>query len=65
MAVIRDALRFVVRQTGAGFCHRGTWTCFGDAEGLTALESTVQARRHGAAGDPGTTPPARACRWRD
>ncbi|MCB9885125.1 MAG: phosphoribosyl-ATP diphosphatase [Planctomycetes bacterium] len=33
----RDALRFVVRQHGAGFCHRDTWTCWGDGGGLTAL----------------------------
>ncbi len=40
----RDALRFTVRQAGTGFCHRGTWTCFGAAAGLTALENTVRAR---------------------
>lgn len=44
----RDALRFVVRQQGQGFCHQGTWTCFGPAEGLTALQQTVQQRRHDA-----------------
>jgi phosphoribosyl-ATP pyrophosphohydrolase len=41
----RDALRFTVRQGGRGFCHEGTWTCFGPAAGLSALERTVQARR--------------------
>ena len=40
----RDALRFVVRQGGTGFCHRGDWTCFGPAEGLRRLERTVRSR---------------------
>ncbi|QDU66621.1 phosphoribosyl-ATP diphosphatase [Engelhardtia mirabilis] len=44
----RDALRFIVRQTGAGFCHRGTATCFGDATGLAALETTLRQRRASA-----------------
>lgn len=42
----RDALRFVVRQEGAGFCHRGMRTCWGEIGGLEALE----ARIGGAAG---------------
>ncbi len=41
----RDALRFVVRQQGQGFCHLDTWTCFGPAEGLPALQRTVASRR--------------------
>ena len=41
----RDALRFTVGQRGAGFCHRGEWTCFGPAEGLRRLERTVRSRR--------------------
>ncbi len=40
----RDALRFTVKQHGRGFCHLGTRTCFGAAEGLSALEATVAAR---------------------
>lgn len=40
----RDALRFVVRQQGAGFCHLGTRTCFGDDFGLAALARTIAAR---------------------
>ena len=40
----RDALRFVVRQEGSGFCHLGTWTCFGDTRGLAELERTIAAR---------------------
>lgn len=31
----RDALRFVVRQRGEGFCHRGTWSCF-DADEVSS-----------------------------
>jgi phosphoribosyl-ATP pyrophosphohydrolase len=33
----RDALRFVVRQAGAGFCHLGTRSCWGDDAGLGRL----------------------------
>ena len=40
----RDALRFTVAQSGAGFCHRDEWTCFGPARGLRALERTVADR---------------------
>ncbi len=40
----RDCLRFAVRQRGAGFCHEGTHGCWGDARGLTALESTLAQR---------------------
>jgi len=40
----RDALRFVVRQEGDGFCHRGTWSCWGDEGGLGALERRLRAR---------------------
>jgi phosphoribosyl-ATP pyrophosphohydrolase len=40
----RDALRFKVRQRGAGFCHLGTDTCFGGLEGMAALDRTVARR---------------------
>lgn len=47
----RDAVRFVVRQAGRGFCHRGTRSCF-DGEGSAAggrglhgLARTLAARR--------------------
>ncbi|MBK8976980.1 MAG: phosphoribosyl-ATP diphosphatase [Planctomycetes bacterium] len=40
----RDALRFVVRQHGAGFCHLERPTCFGPAQGLDALERTLAVR---------------------
>ncbi|MEM9800330.1 MAG: phosphoribosyl-ATP diphosphatase [Planctomycetota bacterium] len=44
----RDALRFVVRQSGVGFCHVGTKTCWGEGGGLAALEETLAARRESA-----------------
>lgn len=40
----RDSLRFVVRQGGAGFCHRGTRGCFGDDRGLARLDRTIADR---------------------
>lgn len=60
----RDALRFVVRQRGRGFCHRGTRGCFGEgrAEGLAGLQDRIAAQAEAAArgsytarllGDPG------------
>lgn len=43
----RDALRFTVRQSGRGFCHAGTRTCWGAANGLTALAERI-AQQHNA-----------------
>ena len=40
----RDALRFTVRQAGAGFCHLDTRTCWGEEAGLGALARRLQAR---------------------
>jgi phosphoribosyl-ATP pyrophosphohydrolase len=40
----RDALRFVVRQRGDGFCHLKTDTCWGNHAGLAALERTIRQR---------------------
>jgi len=40
----RDALRFTVRQAGAGFCHRHTRTCWGPDRGLGALERRLSER---------------------
>lgn len=37
----RDALRFTVRQSGKGFCHLGTRTCWGDCGGLSALVDRI------------------------
>ena len=41
----RDALRFTVRQRGAGFCHLGTRTCWGAERGLDDLGRRLTARR--------------------
>ncbi|KAI8382383.1 histidinol dehydrogenase-domain-containing protein [Blakeslea trispora] len=43
-----DALRFVVEQHGAGFCHLNTRTCFGADSGITALEKTLKDRKKNA-----------------
>lgn len=40
----RDALRFVVRQHGAGFCHRDTRTCWGEDEGIGRLARVLAGR---------------------
>jgi phosphoribosyl-ATP pyrophosphohydrolase len=46
----RDALLFIVRQEGDGFCHTGAWSCFGDRFDLSALERVIA--RRAAGGDP-------------
>ena len=40
----RDVLRFTVHQAGAGFCHLGARTCWGDDPGLGALARLLLAR---------------------
>jgi phosphoribosyl-ATP pyrophosphohydrolase len=40
----RDTLRFTVRQSGPGFCHAGTRTCFGPDSGLAALAGRLADR---------------------
>lgn len=40
----RDALRFTVRQAGAGFCHLQRASCWGPARGLARLERALAAR---------------------
>ena len=40
----RDTLRFIVRQHGNGFCHKGTDTCWGTLSGIAALESRIDER---------------------
>ena len=40
----RDALRFTVRQSGSGFCHLGTSSCFGELSGLDRLADTITQR---------------------
>jgi phosphoribosyl-ATP pyrophosphohydrolase len=44
----RDALRFTVRQSGRGFCHTGTATCFGERRGLARLDATLETRARSA-----------------
>ncbi|KAI9026640.1 histidinol dehydrogenase-domain-containing protein [Phycomyces nitens] len=43
-----DALRFIVKQHGAGFCHLNTRTCFGADTGLASLQQTLQSRKNNA-----------------
>lgn len=40
----RDALRFTVRQRDPGFCHKGTWTCWGPDRGAPELARRLAAR---------------------
>jgi len=40
----RDSLEFRVVQHGVGFCHLNQPSCFGDVDGLSALERTLRAR---------------------
>ncbi len=40
----RDALRFTVRQSPPGFCHRGSWSCFGRGAGIAALSRALEER---------------------
>jgi phosphoribosyl-ATP pyrophosphohydrolase len=40
----RDALRFTVRQHGSGFCHRATRSCWGEDEGLGAVQRRIEGR---------------------
>jgi phosphoribosyl-ATP pyrophosphohydrolase len=40
----RDALRFTVRQSGEGFCHRGAATCWGEVRGPGALAERIRGQ---------------------
>lgn len=40
----RDALKFTVRQSGPGFCHLNTRSCFGAGAGMGELFRTLQNR---------------------
>lgn len=44
----RDSVRFTVRQSGAGFCHLETRTCFGEDDGLGRLQRRLLERRAAA-----------------
>lgn len=50
----RDALRFVVRQTGTGFCHTGSRSCWGDDFDLGTLENAIRGRAAAPAPGSGT-----------
>ena len=39
-----DALRFRVRQRGEGFCHEGTYTCWGEGHGVGELLRRLRTR---------------------
>jgi phosphoribosyl-ATP pyrophosphohydrolase len=41
----RDVLRMTVRQSGSGFCHEGTTSCWGELGGLPGLAETIAARK--------------------
>lgn len=41
----RDAIRFIVRQKGRGFCHLGRRSCWGDGSGIERLERTLLSRK--------------------
>ncbi|KAI9001050.1 histidine biosynthesis trifunctional-protein [Trametes punicea] len=41
-----DALEFSVIQHGAGFCHLDRPSCFGEVNGLSALERTLKSRSY-------------------
>ncbi|KAI9467032.1 histidine biosynthesis trifunctional-protein [Lactarius psammicola] len=43
-----DSLEFSVIQHGAGFCHLNRPSCFGELNGVAALESTLQSRLESA-----------------
>lgn len=40
-----DCLKYIVKQSGAGFCHLNTNSCFGNFNGLTSLEATLISRK--------------------
>lgn len=44
----RDTIRFKVRQKGKGFCHKKTFSCFGETSGLPALFRLLQERKSNA-----------------
>lgn len=43
-----DCLKFVVKQSGVGFCHLEQDSCFGDIQGLSRLEKTLTDRLQNA-----------------
>ena len=51
----RDALRFTVLQSGEGFCHAGTRSCWGNSLDLGALSRSLVARVRAPASDGNST----------
>jgi len=51
----RDALQFVVRQEGTGFCHRGTRSCFGERFTLDTLARVIASRATAPDASSGTS----------
>jgi len=47
----RDAIRFIVRQRGRGFCHLARRSCFDDGSGIERLERTLKSRQADAPPD--------------
>ncbi len=43
----RDALQFVVRQKGRGFCHTGSSTCWGASSGIDGLLARITTQAAG------------------
>lgn len=43
-----DCLKATVVQSGEGFCHNNTFTCFGNDTGVTGMEKTLFSRRENA-----------------
>ena len=43
-----DTLRFIVHQIGSGFCHNGTWSCFGSVPGIPKLMRVLESRMNNA-----------------
>ena len=42
----RDAMLYIVKQNGRGFCHKGTWRCFGEDRGLAKLLRRLEQRKN-------------------
>lgn len=40
-----DCIKFIVEQSGAGFCHFDTNSCFGNLKGVSSLVATLEDRK--------------------
>lgn len=41
----RDCLKFTIRQSGSGFCHSGSFSCWDNRAGIGKLFTTIQQRK--------------------